>query len=65
MNTTVAVSFTVDETGQPRDIQVLKGADPYWNARITAAVQNLRYQPASLNNRPIAMVVNLNINVNE
>jgi TonB family protein len=61
----VAVSFTVDETGQPRNIQILKGSDAYWNARIVAAVQNLRYQPASLNNRPVAMVVNLNVNINE
>ena len=59
----IAVSFTVDETGQPRNIQILKGSDPYWNARIAAAVQNLRYQPASLNNHPIAMVVNLNIDL--
>jgi TonB family protein len=61
----VAVTFTVDETGQPRNIQILKGSDPYWDARIAAAVQNLHYAPATLNNRPIAMVVNLNINISE
>ena len=59
----ISVSFMVDEKGQPRDIQVLKGSDPYWNSLVTSAVQNLRYRPATLNNRPVAMAVKLNINI--
>jgi hypothetical protein len=65
VNSMVAVTFTVDEMGQPHDIQIVKGAGPYWDMQIANAVQNLRYHPATLNNRPVAMVVHLNINLSE
>lgn len=60
----IAVSFIVDETGTPKNIQILKGSDPYWNSVIASAVQNLRYRPASINHHPVAMGVNLNVNLN-
>lgn len=62
-DTLVTVSFTVDESGHPRDIQLLKGADAYWNSQILSALENLRYRPATLDNQPVEMTVNMNINL--
>jgi hypothetical protein len=62
-NPLITVSFTVDETGHTRNIQIVKGSDPYWNARVANAVQNLHYRPASMNNEPVAMDVTLNVTI--
>jgi hypothetical protein len=60
-DSSISVSFKVDETGQPRDIRILKGVDPFWNARVANAVQNLHYRPAMMDNQPVSMVVNLDV----
>jgi hypothetical protein len=57
--TQIRVAFVVDEKGQPRDIRVLDGYDLIWNARAVAAVSNLHYVPASLDNQAIPMNMNL------
>jgi hypothetical protein len=60
----VELSYTVDESGHPRDVQIIKGVDAYWNARIVGAVLNLRYKPATMDHQPVSMDVKLNVNIN-
>lgn len=57
--TQISLSYVVDENGQPRNIQVVHGYDLVWNARAAEAVSKLRYRPASLDNQPIPMGMNL------
>jgi hypothetical protein len=57
----VQVSFLVDTEGRPRDIQIVKGINPLWNAAIAQAIGQLRYQPASLDHKPIPMAITLDI----
>jgi TonB family protein len=61
--TQVQVSFVVDATGQPRNVQIVRGINAQWDASLVRAVSRLRYQPASMDNRPIPMAVTLNINL--
>ena len=62
-NARIKVSFIVDEKGQPRNIQVVKGYDSLWNARAVEAVSKLHYRPASIDNQTIPMAVNLVITI--
>ena len=50
-----AISFVLDEKGQPRGIHVVQGYSNMWNARAVEAVSKLHYVPASLDNQPIPM----------
>lgn len=59
----VSVSFLVDEKGQIQNIRVVQGIDAIWNARIVDAVRKLHYRPATMDNEPVPMAVNLNINL--
>ena len=65
VNSMITVTFTVNEAGEPRDIQIVKGANPYWNSSVAHAVQNLRYQPATMNHLAIPVVVKLNVNLTQ
>lgn len=58
-HTQIAVSYVVDEKGQPHDIRVVQGYDVIWNARAVEAVSRLHYRPATLDNQPIPMGMNL------
>ena len=60
----VELSYTVDESGRPRDVRIIKGVDAYWNARIVGAVLNLRYKPATMDHQPVSMGVKLEVNIN-
>ncbi len=62
-DTKISVSFVVDENGTPRNIQVTKRIDTFWDARIADALSNLRYRPATIDNQPIPIARNLNINL--
>ena len=63
MNSMFEVSFTVDASGQPRDIHILMGQTSVWNTRVTNAVRNLHYIPASIDHQNVPMVVMLNVNL--
>ncbi len=62
-DTRVSVAFVVDETGTPRNIQVVNGIGPFWNARITEAISGLRYRPGTIDNQPVSIAMNLDINI--
>lgn len=62
-DTQITVSFVVDEKGQPRNIQVVKGYDLFWNSRAVDAVGRLHYRPATMDNQAIPMAMNLVITI--
>ena len=56
---TVVVSTTVDTTGTPVDLKVVKSADEYTDAGVLRAVSQYRFKPATLDNEAVPMTVNL------
>ncbi len=59
----VTLSFTVDEKGRPQNIQVVKGVNPFWDARVVEAVSKFHYRPGSIDNQPIPIAMNLTVNI--
>jgi hypothetical protein len=57
------LTLTVDEKGQPQDIHVVKGINPFWDARIVEAVSKFRYRPGTIDAKPIPVDLNLTVNV--
>ena len=63
MDGQVALSLTVDETGQPRNVKVVKSSNPYWDARVVDAVQKSHFKPGKVDNTPIPVDMNLTVNI--
>ncbi len=63
VNAQVTLNFTVDEKGRPRNIQVVKGINPVWDARVVEAVSKFHYRPGSIDNQPIPIAMNLTVNI--
>ena len=59
----VGVSFTVDEKGHPQNIHVTKSLNTLWDARVVDAVREFRYRPGTVSNQPVAVDMNLTINI--
>jgi TonB family protein len=62
-NGQVGLSFTIDEKGHPENIQVTKSLNPLWDARVVDAVRQFRYRPGTVSNEPIAVDMNLTVNI--
>jgi hypothetical protein len=59
----VGLTLTVDEKGQPEDIHVVKGVNPFWDARIVDAVSKFHYRPGTIDTKPIPVDLNLTVNI--
>jgi TonB family protein len=59
----VGVSFTVDAKGRPQNVQVTKSLNPLWDARVVDAVREFRYRPGTVSKQPVAVDMNLTINL--
>lgn len=59
----VGLKLKVDENGQAEDIQVIHSLTPEWDAHVVAAVRQYRFHPATLDNRPVPMNINLFVNI--
>ncbi len=59
----VGLAFTVDEKGTPQNIQVVKSYSPFWDARVVDAVRQFRYRPGTVDNKPVAVDMNMTVNV--
>jgi Gram-negative bacterial TonB protein C-terminal len=59
----VGLTLTVDEKGQPQDIHVVKGINPFWDARIVEAVSKFQYHPGTIDAKPIPVDLNLIVNI--
>ena len=59
----VGVTLTVDEKGEPQDIHVTKGINPFWDARIMDTVRQFHYRPGTIDQKPIPVDMNLTITI--
>lgn len=59
----VGLTLTVDEKGVPQDIHVVKGINPFWDARIIEAVSRFQYRPGTIDTKPIPVDMNLTVNL--
>lgn len=57
----VVLTLNVDENGNAQDIQVVKSPSHYLDAPVAAAVRQYRFRPATLDNRPVVMPMNLTV----
>jgi len=57
------VALTVDEKGQPHNIQVTHGFNPYWDARVVEAVSKFHFRPGAIDNQPTPVDLNLTVNI--
>jgi outer membrane biosynthesis protein TonB len=62
-NAQVGLSLVVDEKGRPQNIQVVKGFNPFWDARVLDAVSRFHYRPGSIDNKTIPVEMNLTVNI--
>jgi len=58
----MVLHFIVDESGTPKDIEIVKSINQEVDSRVLAAVRQFRYRPAMLDGQPVASDVNLNLN---
>lgn len=58
----VVVSLIVGADGKPRNVHVLRGAGMGLDEQALKAVQKYKFKPATLNGRPVAVYVNVEVN---
>ena len=59
----IALAIKLDETGSPTNIRVLHSINPLVDARVVEAVQQFRWAPALLNNKPVPIDLMLNVEI--
>lgn len=58
---TAVVSMLVDEKGVPSDLKITRSVGADMDKNVLAAVKQYRFQPGSLNHKPTAVPVNLEV----
>ena len=56
----VSVSFDVNESGVPANVQVEKSSDPKWESEVIALVRDWRFEPGLQDGRPAPVHATLN-----
>jgi TonB family protein len=59
----VQLSLTVNEKGEPENIQVVKSCSPFIDARVIETVSKFHFRPGTIDNQPTAVDLNLTVNV--
>ncbi len=59
----VALSLTINEKGQPENIQVTKSYSKFWDARVIETVREFRFKPGTVDNEPTPVDMNLVVNI--
>ena len=59
----VQLSLTVDEKGEPQNIRVVKSFSPFIDARVIETVSQFHFRPGTIDNQPVAVDLNLTVNV--
>ena len=62
-NAQVGLSLTVNEKGQPENIQVTKPYSPFWDYRVVDTVSHFRFKPGTVSNQPTPVDLNLTVNI--
>jgi hypothetical protein len=60
-NAQIGLTFVVDEKGRPVNIHVVKGFNPFWDARVVEAVSKFYYRPGTIDEKPIPIDMNLTV----
>lgn len=63
MTSNVGLAFTVDSNGQAENIKVVKGTNPYWDARVVDAIQKAHFRPGTLDNQPVPVDLNVTVSL--
>ncbi len=58
---TVVVGMTVDKSGKPTDLKILRSAGEDLDKNVLAAVSQYRFKPGTLDHQPATVPVNLEI----
>jgi len=59
----VSLSLTINEKGQPENIQVTKSYNSFWDARVIETVREFRFKPGTVDNQPTPVDMNLVVNI--
>jgi len=59
----VRVGMTIDATGKPTDLKVLKSTDKFTDQAILTAASQYRYKPATLNGTAVPMEMTVNFDI--
>lgn len=59
----VQLSLTVDEKGQPQNIHIVKSFNPFVDASVMDSVSQFHFRPGTIDNQPVAVDLNLTVNV--
>ena len=59
----VVLSLKVDEAGKPTDVQITKSPNADLDQAVLAAVRKFRFEPATLDNKPVAVPMTLTLEV--
>jgi TonB family protein len=59
----VGLSVTIDEKGEPENIQVTKSYDKFWDARVIETVRQFKFKPATVDHEPVPVDMNLTVNI--
>jgi protein TonB len=52
----------VDESGTPKNIEIVKSINPEVDSRVMAAVRQFKYKPAMLDGQAVSSDLNLSMN---
>ena len=59
----VVLSLKVDETGKPTNIQITKSPNANLDEAVLSAVSKFRFEPATLDNKPVEVPMTLTLEV--
>jgi TonB family protein len=59
----VVLNLKVDESGKPVNVQITKSPNANLDAPVLAAVSKFRFEPATLDNKPVAVPMTLTLEV--
>jgi TonB family protein len=59
----VILSLKVDESGKPSNVQITKSPTADLDEAVLAAVRKFRFEPATLDNKPVAVPMTLTLEV--
>jgi TonB family protein len=59
----VSLSLTINEKGQPENIQVTKSFSKFWDARVIETVREFHFKPATVDNQPTPVDMNMVVNI--
>lgn len=60
--THMIVAFTVDESGKPQNVHLLRSVNPMVDDRVMESVRKCRFEPGTLDGQKIAVEVEMRVN---